>query len=112
MGAPLQSVPQALKVGETYGSPEFLLEWRWIEKWKEELRKLTGARGSAKVKLAEKRSYVSPLDANLFEAWGRRANDTETEVRKWIREGVPLGIELPIRSCGIFPPTLEGREPQ
>ena len=49
--------PQALKVGETYGTPECVLEWRWIEKWKEELRKLTGAKGAAKVKLTEKWSY-------------------------------------------------------
>ena len=48
---------QALKVGETYGMPECVLEWRWIEKWKEELRKLTGAKGAAKVKLTEKWSY-------------------------------------------------------
>ena len=52
------------------------------------------------------------MDYNLFEAWGRRANDPETEVHKWIKEGVPLGIELPIKSCGIFPPTLKGDELQ
>ena len=104
--------PQAVKVGETYGTPECVLEWRWIERWKEELRKLTGAKGAAKVKLTEKWSYESPLDYNLFEAWGRRANDPETEVHKWIKDGVPLGIELPIKTCGIFPPTLKGDELQ
>ena len=104
--------PQAVKVGETYGTPECALEWRWIERWKEELRKLTGAKGAAKVKLTEKWAYESPLDHNLFEAWGRRGNDPETEVHKWIKEGVPLGIELPIKSCGIFPPTLKDEELQ
>ena len=35
------------------------------------------------------------------------AGDPETEVPAWLRTSVPLGIEKPIKSCGIFPETDE-----
>ena len=96
--------PQITKVGETYGSPDCVLEKKWVDRWKGELRKLTGAKGASTVKLKGKWAYQSPLDGNLFEAWGRRANDPETEVAKWIKDGVPLGINSNIRRCNILPP--------
>ena len=96
--------PQITKVGETYGSPDCVMEKKWVDRWKGELRKLTGAKGASTVKLKGKWSYQSPLDGNLFEAWGRRAHDPETEVAKWIKDGAPLGINSNIRRCNIFPP--------
>lgn len=79
-------------MGETYGAPDCTLEDRLVANWHEELKKLTGAKGEAPLKLASKGSCISPLQANLFEAWGRRGNDPETEVPKWIKDGVRLGI--------------------
>ena len=80
-------------------------------KWKEELRKVTGARGAPALKLKGKWNYTSPLDQSLYEAWGRRGNDPEVEVPKWIEFGVPLGINCPIKSCNIFPPALKQDSP-
>ena len=80
---------------------------RLVKKWREELKKLTGAKGESTLKLSSKWSFESPLQGNLFEAWGRRGNDPETEVPKWIKEGVPLGINKKIGTCGIFPPTIK-----
>ena len=102
--------PMAVKVGESYGTPDCSLEGRMIERWKEELRKLTGARGGGTLRLKGKWSFTSPLEGNLFEAWGRRGGDPETEVHRWIRDGVPLGINCPIRTCGIFPPSTKPEE--
>ena len=96
--------PHCLKVAETYGTPDCSLEEKWVMKWKEELRKLTGARGAPSLKLKGKWNYTSPLDQGLYEAWGRRGNDPEVEVPKWIEFGVSLGINCPIRSCNILPP--------
>jgi hypothetical protein len=36
------------------------------------------------------------------EAWATRGGDKETEVPKWVKSGTPLGIQLPIGTCGIF----------
>ena len=102
--------PAATKVGESYGTPDCNLEKKMIERWKEELRKLTGARGEGSLKLKGKWTFTSPLEGNLFEAWGGRGGDPETEVHRWIRDGVPLGINCPIRTCGIFPPSTKPEE--
>ena len=96
--------PAAVKVGETYGSKECQWDERLVTKW---LKKITGAKGESTLKLASRWSFRSPLQGNLFEAWGRRGNDPETEVPKWIKEGVPLGINKKIGTCGIFPPTIK-----
>ena len=103
--------PHCLKVAETYGAIECVLEEKWVMKWKEELRKLTGAKGAPTVKLKGKWNYTSPLDQGLYEAWGRRGNDPEVEVPKWIKFGVPLGINRDIKSCNIFPPALKQDSP-
>ena len=99
--------PKVLKVGEEYGSEDCELEAHLVERWKEELRKLTGAKGAPAIKLTGKWAYQSPMDGNLIEAWCRRGGDPETEVHRWIKEGVPLGINVPIKTCNIFPPTLK-----
>ena len=33
----------------------------------------------------------------------RHAHDPDTDLEKWLREGAPLGIRMPVTSCGIFP---------
>ena len=38
----------------------------------------------------------------------RKAADPETEIKPWVVEGVPLGIEKQIKSCNVFPPAKEG----
>ena len=44
---------------------------------------------------------------DLFEACLKAAQDPETAVPRWLKEGVPLGIENEIEPCGIFPETPE-----
>ena len=80
--------------------------------------KVTGAKGSAAIKLKSRQEYTSPLDAELISAWRRKGNDPETEVEEWVKQGVPKTI----KAVGIFPPTdrsggecrpeLEGGDPQ
>ena len=69
--------PKVLKVGEQYGSEDCKLEGHLVERWKE------------------------------VEAWCRRGGDPETEVHWWIKEGVPLGVNVPIKTCNVFPPALK-----
>ena len=101
-----KSNPKAGEVAELYGSLDCAFDEKLVEAWKAELRKLVGAKGSPAVKL--KGTYVSPLDPEIISAWAAKGNDPETEVQQWIRTGAPLGMEVPIGTCGIFPPALKG----
>ena len=69
---------------------------------------MLGASAPKTIRMRGKYEYTSPLDAELWEAWAKRAGDPETQVPHWIREGAPLGIEKAIGTCGIFPANVEG----
>ena len=103
----LQEEPEALKVAEDYGSSVCRFEPRLVEKWKEELRAVVGAKKAAATTLRARHEYVSPLDPELIEAWTRRAGDPDTAISQWVKEGAPLGINLEIETKGIFPPNLD-----
>ena len=53
----------------------------------------------------------SPIQGHLFQSWLDQAGDPEKHISEWVYEGVPLGIEQDIPSCGIFP-TAEHGEPE
>ena len=92
---------RALQVAKSYGTKGCTFERDIVERWREELTNLVGAK--REVPLRAPGSYVSPLYASILENWSRKAGDPESEVPDWIREGAPLGISRGIRSCGIFP---------
>ena len=92
---------RALQVAKSYGTKECTFERDIVERWREELTNLVGAK--REVLLRAPGSYVSPLYASILENWSKKAGDPESEVPDWIREGAPLGISKGIRSCGIFP---------
>ena len=49
-------------------------------------------------------SRASGLQGPLIKPIAEAAGDPDDEVDKWIvDEAVPLGIEVPIKSCGAFP---------
>jgi hypothetical protein len=45
----------------------------------------------------------SPIQADLCDALAKRAGDPECHIGTWAREGAPLGMDVPIPTCGIFP---------
>ena len=69
-------------------------------------KKAVGANAPPAISIMGRMEYKSPLDPEITQAWAERGNDKETEVPKWIRNGAPLGIEEPIGTCGIFPPSM------
>ena len=99
----IKSWPDALEVAEKYGTKDCTNNPKLVTKWKEELRRLFGARGESTVRLRGKDEYVSPIDYKLLDAWRSRAGDPEIFVAGWLEKGVPLGIEEEIEVCGIFP---------
>ena len=93
----------AWETAETYGTKECSLDKDVVAAWKVELKRIFGAKGAAAVKLKSPNEYRTPVDVELFEAWQRRSGDPDVHVPTWLREGTPLGIELDIPTCGIFP---------
>ena len=101
--------PKAKEVAETYGTKENEFTPELVIKWKAALKGMVGGSDRPTVRLRGAEEYTSPLDDQLFEAWGRKAGDPEVEVPRWIREGAPLGIAKEIGCCGIFPEGEEAR---
>ena len=100
----VKQFPKALKVAEEYGTKDCELDARMVSEWKARLKKTLGANAPPKLKVLPKFAYRSPLDAELFEAWIRKANDPDIHIPDWIRNGAPLGIETEIPTANIFPP--------
>ena len=91
-------------MAETYGTAHCQFNDKIVMEWKENLKRLVGARAPPALSIQGKNEYKSPLDGEILEAWVDRGGDRETEVPKWVKQGAPLGIQLPIGTCGIFPP--------
>eukprot|EP00435_Cladocopium_sp_Y103_P009539 s1894_g2.t1 len=94
---------EATTVAETYGTPDCALDSRLVEEWRARLKKVVGARAPKKVRVTAKWMFRSPLESEILRAWVERGNDPEVHVPRWIEDGAPLGIEVPIEVAGIFP---------
>ena len=54
--------------------------------------------------------YESPVHHEMLAAWVKVSADPNSVVVKWLRNGPPLGIELLIKTAGVFPPAEEAEE--
>ena len=98
------SHPLALETAAQYGAKDCSFDEKTVADWQADLRRLVASRGKQKMNLKSKWDYQSPLVLDLVEAWTRKSGDPDVALREWIEKGVPLGINEPIQSCGIFPP--------
>ena len=101
----LKSNKAAMETAANYGTDSCHLDGRTLERWGAELRKVVGARGKMRAQLKSKWVYTSPIQSDIVSAWTSKAADADVEVARWIDEGTPLGINLDIKSRGIFPPS-------
>ena len=95
--------PQARQVAADYGSSEAQLIPDVGEKWRLKLMNIMGATRPDKVTLKSAFEFTSPLTDYMWDAWQRKSRDPEQFLGMWIREGVPMGMEVAIPTCGIFP---------
>ena len=98
----------AVDVATNYGMEEARFNQDIVEAWKSKLRELFRVKDLAKdgVVLRDNMAYRSPLDADLWDAWGKVSRDPDTNLPGFMRKGAPLGMELDIpTSNGIFPST-------
>ena len=95
--------PSVLEIAETYGTSECKANEELIKEWNSELRRILEIPEAPSVVLKAKDEYKTPIDAELLERWVTVSGDPETAVPRWLVNGAPLGIEIPIETCNIFP---------
>ena len=47
------------------------------------------------------------IQANVVEAYVQHSGDPDTDLAKWLRQGAPLGVSMPVTSRGVFPPSRQ-----
>ena len=91
------------EVAERYGTSDCTMDPKLVKEWKADLKRLLGAHAPPNLRMRPRWKYVSPLDPELIDAWVAKSGDPDDVVGEWVRDGAPLGIELPIPTRGIFP---------
>eukprot|EP00435_Cladocopium_sp_Y103_P029157 s2227_g7.t1 len=98
--------PEALKLGEEYGSREAKFDEAIAMEWQVKLSTLLGVSARDGMTLQDKLMFKSPLNVDLWRAWFKETGDPDYHVAEWAEQGVPLGMHSPIPlSGGIFPST-------
>ena len=104
----VEKMPEALKVAENYGTPDCQFDPAVLQAWEDELREEWEVETKPPT-LTEAGVYKTPVKEEILRAWVRKSGDPESEVCDWLKDGTPLGIELPIKRTGVFPP-MEGNK--
>ena len=99
----MEDHPKALDAEKEYGSKDAKLDENLLASWKARLEGLLEVRSSDGVTLKEEVEFRSPLSAPLWDAWRAASRDPEQFIGQWAREGVPLGMDMPVPDSGIFP---------
>ena len=100
--------PDAVDVATNYGSDVAKFNLELVEKWQQKLGDLFKIKDvkSEGLILKDNLAFKSPLQADLWDAWGKVARDPDTSLPSFMRKGAPLGMNLEIPgSNGIFPQT-------
>ena len=58
---------------------------------------------------SNRRGRRGRLRPEIAQAIQKLSGDPDTEVVRWMAQGAPIGVSVPIKPCGIFPRT-EGKE--
>ena len=103
--------PEALEVADHFCQKDFEGPAKeLIVMWRRALRDVVGGKGKAEPLDFEQ--WPCPLEDDIWERWLLEAGDPEKSIGPWARQGVPLGIEVPIDAHGIFPKIEEERGDQ
>ena len=103
--------PEAMRLGEKYGTPEATFDEEVARAWKNELIVLLDAVVTkARKEELDEYQFKSPLDPKLWRAWADVSGDPDRWISRWAEDGVPLGMAKDIPpSEGVFPPS-KGKE--
>ena len=105
----IESHPGALDVAIKYGDPGNVYDQGLVKEWREALLDnfTKPQETDKKVVVRENYEYVSPLDADLWEAWATESKDPDQDIPDFIRRGVPMGMEVPIPPSNVFPAAVD-----
>ena len=90
--------------GKDYAGPPDEL----VDDWRRALRDLLGGQGKSQQQ--DLGQWPWPLEEDIWDRWLELAEDPEKCISKWARDGVPLGVEVSIDSCGISPEIDDQRD--
>ncbi len=99
----VEDFPGVMETARKYGTKKCELIPEALEEWKKHLREYLEVKEAAGFMVKENWEFRSPLDADLWDGWHKTTNDPENCIGMWAREGAPLGMEVPIPTCGIYP---------
>ena len=103
----MESHPTSVRVAANYGKPDNAFDQELVQLWRDTLKDHLAEIVEKPVVVKENWEFTSPLDAELWQAWGAEAGDPDLCLPDFIRRGVPLGMEVPIPPSGVFPPALD-----
>ena len=94
-------------MAKNYGRSDNSFDEETLEAWKLVLKDHLIKVDTGTTIFRENWEFTSPLNADLWEAWGEEAADPDGVLPDFIRRGAPLGMEVPIPPSGVFPPSME-----
>ena len=108
----VESHENALDVAMKYGRTDSKFEEGLVQEWKgallDNFAKIPEENKVTVIR--ENYEYKSPLDADLWEAWMLEAKDPDRDIPDFMRQGVPMGMEVKIPPSNVFPAVVEDGE--
>ena len=92
----------ALAVAENYSTKSCQCDEEILAAWRKELCELWKIQVPSKQEATEG-EYVRTVLHEMLQAWVKESGDPDGVVVKWLKEGIPLRIELDIQTSGFFP---------
>ena len=102
-----ESHPKVLEVARRYGKADNTFDEELVAEWRLALLDNFTKIQDKPMVVRENWEFTSPLQPDLWQAWGEEASDPDLCLHDFIRRGAPLGMEVPIPPSGVFPPAVD-----
>ena len=102
-----ESHPKVLEVARRYGKADNTFDEELVAEWRLALLDNFTKIQDKPMVVRENWEFTSPLQPDLWQAWGEEASDPDLCLHDFIRRGAPLGMEVPIPPSGVFPPPVD-----
>ena len=99
--------PEAMLLGEKYGTTGACFDEDVARAWKNELIvHLDAVVTKIRAEEIDEWQFKSPLDPKMWRAWADMSGDPDRWISRWAEDGAPLGMAREIPSSeGVFPPS-------
>ena len=83
----MESHPTSIRVAANYGKPDNAFDQELVQLWRDTLKDHLAEIVEKPVVVKENWEFTSPLDAELWQAWGAEAGDPDLCLPDFIRRG-------------------------